>query len=179
MPRNLLAVVFASLVLLTVVACGGDDDTDSPSDTPTPIASASATATPEETDDDPTETPEDTGEAGKTPAPTESEGATEPAQTAPGEVPTPGPTAEGGTPALEVGDISTFLSQFQGKEIDYVPCGYNPGTARTNCAGELFAIDPPIVGQDINCTLWIVEAIDQAIACTSVEPSQTRYYDIQ
>lgn len=99
--------------------------------------------------------------------------------TAPGEIPTAPPVAAIGTPAVEPGDQAAFLAQFQGVQTDLQSCSYNPGTALADCSGVPYAIDPPIVGQAIQCTLWLVGGTPRALACSSQEPAQTKYYEVQ
>ncbi|MCH8052262.1 MAG: hypothetical protein IIC86_09620, partial [Chloroflexi bacterium] len=54
-----------------------------------------------------------------------------------------------------------------------------PHPALVTCAGRgLYAIDPPIVGQDISCNIWIVSGAAELIQCTSQEPLDTTYYEI-
>ncbi len=101
------------------------------------------------------------------------------AATAPGEIPTAPPVAVIGTPAVEPGDQAAFLAQFQGLQTDLQSCSYNPGTALADCSGVTYAIDPPIVGQAIQCTLWLVGGTPRALACSSQEPAQTKYYEVQ
>jgi hypothetical protein len=101
------------------------------------------------------------------------------AATAPGEIPTAPPVAAAGTPAVEPGDRAAFLAQFQGVQTDLQSCSYNPGTALADCSGVQYAVNPPIVGQDIQCTLWLVSGKSRALACSSQEPQQTKYYEVQ
>ncbi len=101
------------------------------------------------------------------------------AATAPGEIPTAPPVAVIGTPAVEPGDQVAFLTQFQGLQTDLQSCSYNPGTALADCSGVQYAINPPIVGQAIQCTLWLVGGTPRALACSSQEPAQTKYYQVQ
>lgn len=164
----LIAVaMFASLL----VACGDDDAGGSPTATATRIdtGGATSTATPASTED------------GKTPPPSgESEEPTTPGETAPGEVPTPPPTAAVGTPAVEPADLEAFLAEFEGQpDLDMRGCQYSQTTAVTDCGDwGLYAIDPPIVGQDINCTLWVLAGTPRAISCSSADPPETKYYEI-
>ena len=83
-----------------------------------------------------------------------------------------------GTPAVEPSDQATFLASFQGKDVGAQACTYNPGTAIADCFGVLYAVDPPIVAQGIDCVLWLVGETPLAIACTSQEPQQSKYYQI-
>jgi hypothetical protein len=101
------------------------------------------------------------------------------AATAPGAIPTAPPVAVVGTPAVEPGDQAAFLARFQGVQTNLQSCSYNPGTALADCSGTQYAIDPPIVGQAIQCTLWLVSATPRALACSSQEPPQTKYYEVQ
>jgi hypothetical protein len=63
--------------------------------------------------------------------------------------------------------------------VDIQTCEHTPGTAIVNCSGVLYAIDPPIVGQDVQCSLWLVAGTPRALGCSSAEPVQTTYYEIQ
>jgi hypothetical protein len=101
------------------------------------------------------------------------------AATAPGEIPTAPPVAAVGTPAVEPSDQAAFLAQFQGVQTDLQSCSYNPGTALADCSGVQYALDLPIVGQDIQCALWLVGGAPRALACGSQEPQQTKYYEVQ
>jgi hypothetical protein len=101
------------------------------------------------------------------------------AATAPGAIPTAPPVAVVGTPAVEPSDQAAFLARFQGVQTDLQSCSYNPGTALADCSGIQYAINPPIVGQAIQCTLWQVSATPRALACSSQEPAQTKYYEVQ
>ena len=166
-PVYLAAIIFS----LAVIACGGDDD-DAPTPTRTPtaaptITSPSPASTNAPADDDKTE-PTPTSPAPITLAPT-----------APGEVPTAPPTASEGTPAIAPADEGLFIGQFFGQPVDTEECTYNPTTALVTCPGRgLYAIDPPIVGQDISCIIWIVDGATRAIQCTSVQPVGTTTYEI-
>lgn len=157
---------------LAAIACGGDDDaTPTPTSTPTstitsglssPAASTAAPAGDQKTEG-PSESPADV-----TAAPT-----------APGDVPTAPPTAPEGTPAVAPDDEGAFVGQFLGQPIDPESCTYNPTTALVTCLERgLFAIDPPIVGQDISCSIWIVSGVAELIQCTSIQPDKTTYYEI-
>ncbi len=158
-----LAAIAFSLV---VIACGDDDDV-SPTPTMTPGTSSPAPST--------TAPPGDH----KTAGPSESPGDGTPLPTAPGDVPTAPPTAPEGTPAVAPDDEGAFIGQFFGQQIDPEGCTYNPTTALVTCAERgLYAIDPPIVGQDISCSIWIVSGVAELIQCTSIQPENTTYYEI-
>ncbi len=167
MPRSLVAALLALALMATVAACGGDDDADS--GTPTGGGTVTGTAQPS-SDGSPTASPlKETPPAGGSQTPGTASG-----------VPTAPPVAGEGTPAVQPQDADQFLATFAGKEVDYQPCAYNPTTALTNCAGlGVYAIDPPITGQDITCTLLVVENVPKAIQCQSAEPPQTRYYEVK
>lgn len=173
MPRTLALFLIALLALFA--ACGDDDG-----DTPTRTGSSTTdTATEVETSDG-GDTATSTESDDKTPGPDGSPGATTPAATAPGEVPTPGPTAPGGTPAVAPADESTFLAQFAGQSFEQVECAYNPSSALTNCGQNgLYSIDPPIVGQDTQCSLLLFNSLPRVIQCRTVDPAVTRNYEIQ
>jgi hypothetical protein len=165
-PVYLAAIVFS----LAVIACGGDDD-----DTPTPTAAPTITAGASSPAAG-TTTPADDS---KTEAPPASPAAVTAAPTAPGDIPTAPPTASEGTPAIAPEDQGAFAGQFRGQPLDQEGCTYNPTTALVTCPGRgLYAIDPPIVGQDISCNIWIVSGVAELIQCTSVEPLKTTYYEI-
>ncbi len=77
-------------------------------------------------------------------------------------------------------DAAAFLAQFQGKLVTQEPCLYNPASVTTDCSARgIFAIDPPITGQDIGCSLLIIEGTPRAIQCQSQEPLQTTVYEIK
>jgi len=156
----LAAIAFS----LAVIACGDDDDVTS-TITPGPSSSSASTTAP-------------AGDQ-KTGGPSESPGDATIAPTAPGDVPTAPPTASEGTPAVAPDDEGAFIGQFFGQPIDPESCTYNPTTALVTCADRgLFAIDPPIVGQDISCSIWIVSGAAELIQCTSIQPENTTYYEI-
>ena len=100
------------------------------------------------------------------------------AATAPGETPSPPPVAPDGTPAVAPQNQEAFIAPFRGVQIDLSTCSYNPGTAIATCGEVLYALDPPIVGQDVQCTLWTVRDTPRALACTTVEPAATTYFEI-
>jgi hypothetical protein len=155
-----LAVVSALTLAAFFVACGGGS-----SSTSTPTISSQTVAP----------TLASTAPKSSTP-PVETNPV---AATAPGEIPTAPPVAVVGTPAVEPGDQAAFLAKFQGVQTDLQSCSYNPGTALADCSSVQYAIDPPIVGQDIQCTLWLVSGTPRALACSSQEPQQAKYYEVQ
>jgi hypothetical protein len=174
----MLRAFLAATVTLTaaaLLACG-DDDADS---SPTPTATRTAAGSPTETEQAVETSTPDNG--AKTPEPTdETAGPTSPAATAPGEVPTTPPTAASGTPAVRPADEQAFLAQFQGQDIQFVECTYDFSSRLVDCPGYgLYAIDPPIVGQDVTCSTWVLGGAARAVQCSSVEPQQTIYYEIQ
>ena len=73
-----------------------------------------------------------------------------------------------------------FLKPLEyGQQIVPEACTYNPATALVTCPERgLFAIDPPIVGQDISCSIWIVSGVSELIQCTTVQPEETTYFEI-
>ena len=167
--------LFPIAFVLLVAACGGDDDDGA---TPFPTGdTGSATETTPPNGDDGDETPLDE----KTPGPDETSNDNQtPAPTAPGEVPTAPPTATEGTPAIAPASEAEFIAQFAGLDVQIDTCAYNPATALTNCPGYgLYRIDPPIVGQDTQCDIWLVDAAPRAIQCRSADPIQTVTYEIQ
>ncbi len=163
---RLASICLAAIALsFAVIACGDDDDAS-----PTPTTSGSSSPTPSTT-----APPGDH----KTAGPSESPGVATPLSTAPGDVPTAPPTASEGTPAVAPDDEGAFVGQFLGQPIDQESCTYDPVTALVTCSERgLYAIDPPIVGQDISCSIWIVSGAAELIQCTSVQPLDTTYYEI-
>ena len=167
--HRLVSVSLAAIaVSLIIIACGDDDDA---APTPTAAPSLSAGASP-------TATAAPNGDL-KTEAPSQPTAEVTAAPTAPGDIPTAPPTASEGTPAVAPEDQGAFVGQFEGQPIDFEACTYDPTTALVSCAGRgLYAIDPPIVGQDISCNIWIVSGAAEIIQCTSSEPQATTYYEI-
>ena len=166
---RLASFCLAAIALsLAVIVCGdGDDATPTPTFTTTPGPPSPAAST--------------TAPAGdqKTEGPSESPADVTAAPTAPGDVPTAPPTASEGTPAVAPDDEGAFVGQFEGQPIDQESCTYDPTTALVTCSERgLYAIDPPIVGQDISCSIWIVSGAAELIQCTSIQPQETTFYEI-
>lgn len=156
-------LLFAVALLALAMACGGGggDTTSTPTKTATPSL---RTVTP-------------TPQGQKTASP-DHQSPSVPA-TAPGETPTAPPVASVGTPAAAPEDQDGFSTSFAGQPVELSECIYNPTTAVVNCQSVLYAIDPPMVGQDIACTLWIVSGAPRALACYAAEPPGTTYYEIK
>lgn len=156
MPRYFVILPLCALLLLT--ACGGDDDSDTEGTSGSPSATTPG--------DKKTEAPDDSS---VTPVPQAGDA-----------TPTAPPANPAGTPAVEPEDADDFIAQFQGQSVDFNDCAYNPVTALVNCASfGVFGIDPPITGQDIACTLWVIDGKPVAVQCKSAEPLATRYYAIR
>jgi len=155
------AALFISVLTLTalVIACGGGSDS-TPTSTNGP---ASQTTAPGST---------------SIKTATRAQATVSVAATAPGETPSPPPVAPQGTPAVAPEQQAAFVSQFRNLETDLTACSYNPGTAIADCTGVTYALNPPVVGQDVQCTLWTVGSTPRALACTTVEPAQTIYFEI-
>ncbi len=162
----LAAIVFS----LAVIACGDDDATPTTSPTITVGASSPAAGTTAPADDS------------KTEPPPESPAAVTAAPTAPGDIPTAPPTASEGTRAVAPDDEGLFIGQFFGQLVDTEACTYDPTTALVTCPGRgLYAIDPPVVGQDISCNIWLVTGVARVIQCTwlgSDNAARTTSYEI-
>ncbi len=154
-----LSVLILVAIALFAIACG-DGDTK-PTDSP--AATADSTQTPTATAD------------GKTPGPGETPGATPEPTTPP---PTP---ASVGTPAKAIDKVAEFLNKYKDKEITFEDCHYNPTTFVTDCGAKhgLFAIGPPLVGEDIACSIGLVEDKAEMIRCQVQEPLTSAYFDIQ
>jgi hypothetical protein len=168
MPAYRLAA--ALLVALTVLAfaCNGDDDGAKES----PSVSV-RTSTPN--GDDGTATPD--GGNDKTPIDEETPAASEPPDE---KTPAPLPTATEGTPAIAPADQRAYVTQFAGRDVQEEPCTYNPSTRVTDCPQrDRYAVDPPLAGQDISCSLGVVDGQPEYVRCSSAEPQQNKYYEIQ
>ncbi|MDO8617224.1 MAG: hypothetical protein Q7T33_16065 [Dehalococcoidia bacterium] len=115
----------------------------------------------------------------KSPPPEESPGATAAARTDGTEAP-PSPAAEGAR-AVAPADQNTFVATFQGQSnLREEQCSYSPATRITNCPGRgLFAVDPPLAGEDISCALLTADDQAVAIRCRSQEPLEALYYEIR
>jgi len=167
---RLAALLALALLPLLALACGGGDDSSGVSvSTISPTKRPAATpisGTPIVSEKTP-EKPAPTAEPSEAPTPTPGP---------PTERPTP---AAVGIPAVAPADAAAFLAQFDGKPVVQEQCIYNPASVTTNCARGLFAIDPPITGQDITCWLLIIEGTPRAIQCLSQEPLQTSVYEIK
>ena len=164
--------MLAGLGLASLVfACGGDDDGDS---TSTPTRGPVASRTPSRTGNSASPTDGDLKSPPVDETPNGNEGTATPDA---GPQPTPAPV---GTPAVAPPDQTAYLDQFKNKNINQETCAYDPRTFVVDCPNRgLFAIDPTLSGQDISCTIGIVEGTPEYIHCQSVEPRQTIYYEIQ
>jgi len=163
--RILCAPVLIALIAL-VMACGDDSGPSTGgTGTPgvivgTPRLNTPAGPTP---GDEKSPPPEESA----TPA-TRTDGAAEPP-----------PTASQGTAAVAPADQEQFVSSFAGRSLTEESCSYDPSTRITNCPGRgLFAVDPPLAGQDVSCALVVEGSNAVAIRCSSQEPQQTLYYEI-
>jgi hypothetical protein len=174
MPIASRVVMLAVLALagLTLACGGGDDDGDStgtPTDGPSRTARATRTRTPgagSPTTGDEKPTPD--GNGGENPVPTQGGG------TAP-------PPATEGTPAVEPADTGAYLAQFEGRgDIGHESCLYDPSTRVTDCGVRgRYAVNPPLGGQDIFCFVAVVGGAPEYLYCTSSEPAETKFYEIQ
>ncbi|HUF53361.1 MAG TPA: hypothetical protein VMR52_06280 [Dehalococcoidia bacterium] len=178
-----IALVLVSAALATaVIACGDDDDdtvgSPSPS-TPTPTATFGDGRTSPPTASV-TDAAGDDGDD-KTPPPGNGDGDDDdddgPAPTAPGAVPTAPPPATEGTPAPEA--LSSIVAEYEGQNILNHDCQYSPNTAQIDCGDRgIYAPDPPPVGQDITCTLWLLADEPVLINCFGIGPPNSFWYDI-
>lgn len=160
--RAVLFIPVMTLAALLIACGGGSDSTPTPSGSAIPAPAGQTTA------------PGSTSVKTATPV----QVTASVAATAPGETPSPPPVAPEGTPAVAPDDQTAFIEQFQDTQTNLLACSYNPGSAVADCAGVLYAPNPPVVGQDVQCTLWSVDGTPRALACTSIEPPQTKYYEI-
>src|SRR5574341_24331 len=168
MRKLILTLIAALAIALLGVACGDDDDGGE-----TPTDSGTAIASPEETE--PAETTPANGDE-KTPG-NETPDENTPAPTEPGQQPTP---ASEGTPATFIDDPAAFFStNYPGKQISESECGFSPVTYVVTCGSDKYAPNPPLTGQDVTCVLLSIDSVPVAIRCTSQEPLQSIYYEIQ
>jgi hypothetical protein len=175
MLRYTLVCVIAAVATFSVLACGDDDDDSSP----TPSG-----ATPGETFGDGRTTPptasvtepSSNGDDKTAPPSSTNDGQTTPAPTAPGPTPTAPPTASVGTPAPQASP--SIVANFEGQQITYEDCSYNPSTAQVTCDDVIYAIDPPIVGQDVTCQQWVIQTEVVLLSCNIFEPFTIKYYEI-
>jgi hypothetical protein len=159
--RPALALTAALLIAAFVACGGGDKSTATPTSTGASATARTVTATPQ---------------GQKTGTPNQQTPSV--AVTAPGETPTAPPVASVGTPAAAPADQAAFAASFSGQQVDLRNCAYNPTTAIVNCDGVLYAIDPPMAGQDVSCTLWLISATPRALGCQAAEPPGAKYYKI-
>jgi hypothetical protein len=166
---RLIPIFLIALTMTLAVACGDDDSSSQP-------AAVSPTATITPNGGPTTITPTPASDDRKTEGPSESPGETTPEPTAPGDVPTPPPSAEG-TPAPQVDEA--YAGQFQGQPITPEECIYNLTAGQVTCPDRgIFAISPAMTGQDIACNIWIINGTPELIQCTSQEPLETNYYQV-
>jgi hypothetical protein len=171
MSRYLPAAASLSLFALLILACNGDGNpeaTVSPTGevTPTPGPTTSPT----------------TSTRTATPSPSPQGTPTGTTDTTPTATPTGTPTTPTPTPipAVAPDDLAAFLAQYRGQTIDEATCQFDPRTGLSSCPGRgTYAIDPPLSGQDIECSVLIVQDEPIAIRCTSQEPLKTLYYAVQ
>jgi len=174
MPR-LTVLLAALLIALTALslACG-DDDGDSSA---TPADGATATASPDdgETPDDGDDTDETTPPDDKTPIGTDdgNSGGETPDSTSDA---TPAPS---GIPAVQQPNYQDwFAENYPGVSPIEADCVYNPASVLATCDGTDYAVDPPLIGEDVSCFTQNVNAEPVAIRCTSQVPLTTIYYVI-
>ena len=168
MRKYLPVVVFLLALALVTLACDGDGNGNGDGVTATT----------------PGATPDGTATAGPTEAPTEQPSPTGEETTAAVETPTIEPTVATpaaspiavGTPAVAPAD----LSPYEGMAIDQEECLFDPLTALANCLERgLYTVDPPLIGEDISCSILIVQDEAVALLCRSQEPQEAVYYAIQ
>ncbi|MEO8458140.1 MAG: hypothetical protein ABI559_10035 [Chloroflexota bacterium] len=162
------ALLIPALAILTLaMACGGGNDA---TNTPTSTASTTSSAAPQGGSTTP---PGTSAKTATPPVPTASVAAT-----APGQTPSPPPVAAVGTPAVAPAQQAAFVASFRDKQTEPSDCTYNPGTAIATCGSTIYALNPPVSGQDATCTLYKIDGSPFAIACTTAEPVATTYYQL-
>ena len=162
-----LLLVCVLLVAGGILACGDGDGNGDGEGTPTRTPTASRV----------TNTSSPTGGDEKTPEP---EGSPNDDETPNGTAtPVLTPAAEG-TPAVAPSNQAEFIQQFAGRGVDEEDCIYNPPTRVTDCAARgRYAVDPPPAGEDVTCTIGILDGKPEYIRCVSQQPLQAIYYDVQ
>ena len=71
---------------------------------------------------------------------------------------------------------STALAQCPAIDFE----NFGPGTFITTCPGHGdYSVDPPLTGEDVTCQSLIVNGEPVAITCTSQNPLDAIYYEIQ
>ena len=169
MQKALLALLAALAIALLAVACGDDDDGTTPTGGETPAGTK----------------PSSTGDAQETPANGDLK---TPVDQTPGPGETLGPSDTGpratpaieGTPAPFLEDPNAFFSsKYPGVSPNESDCDFNPVTFVVTCDGSKYAVDPPLQGQDVTCALLSVEDNPVVVRCTSQDPLQSIYYEIQ
>ncbi len=82
-----------------------------------------------------------------------------------------------GTPAVAPAD----LSKYQGQTITQEDCQqFDPRTSTAVCPSRgTYTLVPPFTGEDISCSVLIVQGKPIAVRCSSQQPLQTVYYEIK
>ncbi len=158
-----IVLVVATVIAALFLACGGGD---SSTGTPTPTTSqviGSAIVT-------------NTSGPDKTVTPPQVTASV--AATAPGGTPTLPPVSTNGTPAAIPPDEAAFINTLNGRHTTFTDCTYNPSTDIADCGGVLYSLDPPIVAESINCTLWNVDDAPYSVECSQAMPQGTHFYQI-
>ncbi len=163
MHKYLPIVVLLLTPVLLALACNGDRGKPAtpgatPGETPTNGPTEVLTQQPSPTDI------EETPAIGETPI-------IEPTAVTPAASPIPI-----GTPAIAPADLSLY----EGMALDQEECFFDPRTALANCLGRgLYSVDPPLTGEDISCSILIIEEEPIVVFCRSQEPQNAVYYAIQ
>ena len=163
MHKYLPIVVLLLTPVLLALACNGDRGKPAtpgatPGETPTNGPTEVLTQQPSPTDI------EETAAIGETPI-------IEPTAVTPAASPIPI-----GTPAIAPADLSLY----EGMALDQEECFFDPRTALANCLGRgLYSVDPPLTGEDISCSILIIEEEPIVVFCRSQEPQNAVYYAIQ
>lgn len=157
--RNILPFVAVILALaLLALACDSDGG---PATTPSPSPGQTPTTQPSPT---PTQQPSPMATIEETPS-TDTSSPT----------PTPMPTAMV-IPAIGPTDIT----QLDITAPDFEDCLFDPRSTLATCPGRgTYAPDPPIIGEDISCSIVLIADQPILLLCRSEDPPQAIYYTIQ
>lgn len=175
--KLLLAALLIALTALAL-ACGDDDDGGSSG---TPVDGSTVTASPSSGDETPAGDDDDGDETtppdDKTPI-SGDDGDDDGGE--PTDVSGDATPAAEGIPAVHQPNYSAWLSEnYPGVSPVEGDCVYSPATVIATCDGTDYAVDPPLIGEDISCYTQQVNGDPVALRCTSQVPLTTIYYVIQ
>jgi len=80
-----------------------------------------------------------------------------------------------GTPAVAPAD----LSRYEGQTITQEDCRFDPRSSSAICSRGTYNLIPTFTGEDISCSVLIVQDKPVVVGCSSQAPLQTVYYAIE